>query len=183
MSARKRCGATIRVTPPTRVAVAYHEAGHVLAAFAWGAGIRWVNIGSAGDIRRGAFRGETRERARAVDPDDLARCALAGWAAECVYVGRKFLPVELLVGEDDVDAARAALAGDVGEPDVLLLYFLRLSFEQVRRFMRAHREHLDAVARALLRRGHLDEADVLEVLPLRPMRWRRRSVDPRSQSL
>lgn len=183
---------------PTLEAIAYHEAGHALAATlvatVWDITIVPVPGVSRGLVRtqsRGMHNpGVWRDLVRAAADEPLrrlvqatalghARYCLAGWAGESLHVGRLPAAVSKMVGEKDTEDARSFIRA--AYPDMPLgcpaeHWILDGEYGRTRRFLQEHRKHLDAVASALLKLRTLDGDDLEAILdhlpPIREPRFR-----------
>jgi hypothetical protein len=174
---------------PSIEAQAHHEAGHVLAALAWGAGIHSVTIvvdeedpglsgittkswgGSGNPATQGLML-----RTGAPDFKDFAfgsllghvRYCLAGHAADFNFTGeRPPLRISNLF-DDDIEAAVqyivAAFPGEGNTHHERIHRILTREYRRVKRWLREHQGHVDAIARALIRKKTLDGPAVTHAL-------------------
>lgn len=184
----------ITLRPPSREAIARHEAGHALAAVLWVGDVYDVTI-----VPSAAGRGMCRTRSNGMLDVDLqasfmragpadvrphharrvlgyARYCLAGWAAESLFLGRLQVRPSLLADEEDVSEARAYIAlvhPCLAEASAgwLMASAVDLEYRRARRFLREHWGHVERVAKALLRHETLDEVRFRRIVDRLP--WMR----------
>jgi ATP-dependent Zn protease len=167
---------------------AYHESGHCLAGMLGERRVTHVTIAPhdrqlLGETEHRSVRGEVNPQAVAAilaggSPAERhrlaqlctsrARVSLAGPAAEDVHLGRGMTMND---GGQATDYASArSLVRMSGAPDPAR--GLRSAYRDARRFVLAHREHLDALATELLRRRTMGLFEVRRALRgLPPVRW------------
>lgn len=172
--------------------VAYHEAGHAIAAVALRLGEPVaVSIGGDGGLAENA-RGETRARTRA-HLEHVLIVLLAGRASEQLVFGEPTAGAGGPDGSDLAKATRLALSfetvyglGSLGmvwigngasERPLLLDEALRAAvrrtiddaFARTLDLLGQHRRALDALAAALYEKAYLDRADIRAVLAQHPL--------------
>ena len=130
-------------------AIAYHEAGHVVAAQI--CGIRWTSVVSVPHNTRSGILGATRHLPGAPSKD-RAFVAWAGSWAQARYTGADLMSVQEEYGDADMDIV-SHLGWDLADEDEWALA------------LELHWPAIEALAERLVERGHIyadDDSERIE---------------------
>jgi ATP-dependent Zn protease len=133
--------------------IAYHESGHTIAAITFGLPVVAVTIDGRPHLHRDRFR---RERSSATEA--LIIVCLAGPSAETLFFG----PADDGGDRINIDMARRYLCGCFADNQIEL-QMLRMS-QAAERLVTSSRREIEAIAAALMQRGTLTGAEVVDLL-------------------
>jgi ATP-dependent Zn protease len=142
------------MTIEDRRGAAYHEAGHIVVAWALGLKVGASAIGINGDDSAGKTEIERDEPLQLIDK--IAVCA-AGLESQSVFGA----PTHCRAGLKD-EAKIIKLTEDLDEPSRLARR--NDGYQRAHELIKAHAAKVDRIARSLLAKGSLDQAEVSRLL-------------------